>query len=373
MNSSVDGRLARLRGSLPVDEPGARGFERVARNPDCTRLRALTIVGIDSATAAVQVYGEPAREGQSPFAIAIGNRFDRAMAENGAAELLELYRTAGRLTTEECKVVIVPDMVPIGSRRDLKHVMAVRQTITQKLLEQKLRRDPKAPNIIVKPRVLVTLLGLDHGIEPDVLVASDSDAFYRPVEIKSYPDRAGKTESADIRSASRQAAVGVVALRNIACRMGVRDVAALVPALGDLVLRIPGALKPTLRPMTLKGEVDSLERAIQEAPSNLEELEEMLPAGSALDDPLVLESIPNSYRSSCREYCALAQHCKQAAVANGDPVVLGDVARETLAAAGSISRALDLARGTGAPPRTPAEQALAEQLREAMNEYREAV
>ena len=184
--------------------------------------------------------------------------------------------------------------------------MAVRQTITERLLEQKLRRDPKAPNIIVKPRVLVTLLGLDHGIEPDVLVASDSDLFYRAVEIKSYPDRAGKTESADIRSACRQAAVAVIALRNAACRMGVRQPADLVPAAGDLIMRVPGALKPTLRPMTLKGEVDSLERAIHEAPSNLDELEQLLPPGSALDDPTVLESIPNSYRSSCREYCALA-------------------------------------------------------------------
>lgn len=373
MNNAVNARLARLRGSLQADEPGARGFERVARNPDCTRLRALTIAGIDSATAAVKVYGEPAREGQSPFALAIGNRFDRTMSENGAAELLELYRTAGRLTTNECKVAVIPDLAPIGARRDLKHVMAVRQTISQRLLEQKLNGDPKAPNIIVKPRILVTLLGLDHGIEPDALVASDFDRFYRPVEIKSYPDRAGKTEPADVRSACRQAAVGVVALRNIAARLGVRELEKLVPAAGDLILRVPGGLKPTLRAMTLNGEVDSLERAIHEAPSNLDELEQLLPPGSALDDPVVLESIPNSYRSSCREYCALAQHCKQAAVANADPSVLGDVAREMLMPAGSITRALDLMRGTGAPPRTPAEQALAEHLRDALGEFREAV
>ncbi len=373
MNNALNARLPRLRGSLAADEPGARGFERVARNPDCTRLRALTIVGIDAATAAVQVYGEPDREGQSPFALAIGNRFDRAMSENGAAELLHLYRSAGRLAVSECKVAVIPDMAPLGSQRDMKHVMALRQTLSQKLLEQKLRGDPKAPNIIIKPRVPVSLLGLDHAIEPDVLVSRDADPFYLPVEIKSYPDRAGKTETADIRSACRQAAVGVVALRNFLLRMGVQNPETMIPALGDLVLRIPGALKPKLRPMPLKGEVDSLERAINEAPSNLDELEEMLPPGAALDDPAILESIPNSYRSSCREYCALAQHCKQAAVANGDPAVLGDTARETLAAAGSISRALDLMNGKGAPPRTPGEQALAEQLRGALQEYREAV
>jgi len=43
------------------------------------------------------------------------------------------------------------------------------------------------------------------------------------VEIKSYPDGVGKAESVDIRSASRQAAVGVVGFRNIAVD-GVQDV-----------------------------------------------------------------------------------------------------------------------------------------------------
>ena len=44
-------RLARLRGALPAENPGARGFERVARNPACQRLLALTLVGVTPATA----------------------------------------------------------------------------------------------------------------------------------------------------------------------------------------------------------------------------------------------------------------------------------------------------------------------------------
>ena len=139
------------------------------------------------------------------------------------------------------------------------------------------------------------------------------------------------------------------------------------------LLRAPGSFKATLRPMTLAGEVASLERAIGEAPRNLDELEALLPAGATLDDPDVLDFIPNSYRSSCREHCALASRCKQAAVAAGDPVLLGDRAREQLAAAGSIPRALDLLYGRGTPPRTTAESALAELLQEAQAEYRRAV
>mgnify|MGYP001547871883 CR=1 FL=1 len=50
----------------------------------------ILVFGINPSTAATKVYGEPIREGQSPFAIAIGNRFDSVVTENGAAVLLEL-------------------------------------------------------------------------------------------------------------------------------------------------------------------------------------------------------------------------------------------------------------------------------------------
>ena len=43
MTAPLEERLKRLRGSLPASEPGARGLERVARNPGCARLRTLTM------------------------------------------------------------------------------------------------------------------------------------------------------------------------------------------------------------------------------------------------------------------------------------------------------------------------------------------
>jgi hypothetical protein len=221
--------------------------------------------------------------------------------------------------------------------------------------------------------MLVQLLGIGHAIEPDVLVAADADRFYRPIEIKSYPDRAGKTDPADVRSACRQAAVAVVALRGAARALHLPDVDLAVPSAGDLVLRVPGGMSATLRAMTLRSEVASLERAIGEAPRNLEELEAMLAPGATLDNPLVLDQIPTSYRTSCKEHCGMAGKCKQQASAAGEPAIIGDTARELLAPAGTISRALDLMNGRGAPPRTAEELALAEQLQEAFSQYRRAV
>lgn len=59
------------------------------------------------------------------------------------------------------------------------------------------------------------------------------------------------------------------------------------------------------------------------------------------------------------------EHCRAQALAAGQPIILGDAAAEQLAAAGSITRALDLLDGRGRPPENYAEAALAAELRAA--------
>jgi hypothetical protein len=126
----------------------------------------------------------------------------------------------------------------------------------------------------------------------------------------------------------------------------------------------------------LRGEVYSIEGMINEAPHALDELEHLLAGitpSASLDDPVALQAIPNHYVSSCREHCALAERCKQQALAAGDPVLLGDAAREELAAAGSLSRALALLHTQGSAPSTAQEQALQTRLQEALQTYERAV
>jgi hypothetical protein len=365
-------RQARLRGALTAEQLGARGLEHMARNPSCELLKGLTIAGISPATVVEAVYGDPSREGQSPFALTAGTRFEAQLFDSGAARLLELYRGRGRLGVTECCVVSVPDAGPGTTAAD----MARRRTLTNRLLRMKLDGDLATPNLIIKPRLTVRLLGLDFNIEPDALVAADADPFYTLIEVKSYPDRDGKTDAADVRSACRQAAAGVIGLRNAAEALGGTNTETLVPSRGDLVLRTPGSYRPTLRAMALRGEVDSLVRALAEAPRDLGELELLVATiGSegTLDDRSILEQLPNNYRESCREFCALATRCKERALAQGDPVLLGSRAREEFAAAGSLARAVELLEGRGSPPRTPAERALQTRLREEYGELRRAI
>ena len=94
-------------------------------------------------------------------------------------------------------------------------------------------------------------------------------------------------------------------------------------------------------------------------------MERLLPAGGTLADPVMIERLPNNYRSACKEHCALWERCRAHALAAGQPIILGDLAAEQLAAAGSIPRALDLLDGRGRPPDNEAEATLMEALRDA--------
>lgn len=367
MKSSQE-RVARLRGSIEAQEPGARGIERVARNPDCLRLRALTIAGMTPAQA-LKVMGRADREGQSPFALLQGLQFERYLLKNGAANLFALYRKLERLSEAEAKIAAIDEVAPGASPAARRR----REAETGRLLEAKLRGDSLAPNLILKPRLKVSLVGVAHPIEPDFLVAADHEAFYRVGELKSYPDRGGKTDQADIRSAARQAGVGVVGLRQWLSVNGVARPEQIATADADLVLKVTGFFLPTLQPMAIEGEVDSILRAISEAPTNLDALEALLPVGASLDNPVVLETVPNNYRPNCKEHCAMWEHCRARAQAESHPIILGDHAAEKLAAAGSLNRAIELMTSAGAPPRNAAEAALASELRAGDEAFRKAV
>lgn len=351
--------LPSLRGALPARAIGARGLEHLARNPGCERLMALGVLGVRAADAATTLYGEPG-EGQSPFALSVGERFEARLLEDGAARLIALYEREGRLPAGRVAVDVAARAPGAGAAAQTR-----RAWLSARLLRQHLMGDPAAPALILHPRLSVDLTGRPVTVEPDGLVVQDG--VFRVIEIKSYPDRGGKTDPSDLRGASRQAAVGLRALREALGRLGATRVADRAPAWADLVLRRPGTMSPTLRPLSVEGELASLEAALERAPATLEAI---LAAGRPLRAAGDLDAIRPAWRESCREHCALDPVCKRQAEQSGALALLGGAAREALAPAGDLRRALALL--DGAPPATEAEAALAEGLREAARALAEA-
>src|SRR5688572_30750847 len=101
-----------LRGGLPEASLGARGIEKAARNRSCQRLQVTTAAGVSLPSLAEVVYGIAPREGQSPFAIQAGNRFEQELLNLGGAKLFQLYREAGRLGVIESRFEDVPRRFP---------------------------------------------------------------------------------------------------------------------------------------------------------------------------------------------------------------------------------------------------------------------
>lgn len=352
-------RLSRLRGGLQAVEVGARGIESVARNAGCTRLRAIVISGLTPAEVVKHVFRSEA-DIMSPFAMTLSQAYERRLLENGGASLLTAYREKGHLAPSEVKISSVADVAP----GDGLLARQRREVETQRLLDLKHQGNPLAPNLILNPRMPLTLVGVTHPIELGYMVASDAAPSYRVGVIKSYADRGGKTDRADIRAACRQAAVGTLALRQLLEGRGLDP--ELAPDRIDMVLRAPGSFVPRLfASMRAESELASLMRVLSTAPADLDDVEQLLPDGATFADPNVINQIPNNYRSNCKEHCALWERCRAQALAAGQPIILGDAAAEQLAAAGSIARALDLMDGRGRPPDNRAEAALAVELRAA--------
>lgn len=108
--------------------------------------------------------------------------------------------------------------------------------------------------------------------------------------LRSHP--CGAVPSAQVRSVETELSGERIQIEKI--------LPELLPARYNNFMSWVGPLAGFAVTTEVKGEVDWLERAIQEAPRNLDELEQLLTPGSALDESAVLNMISNSCPSACR-------------------------------------------------------------------------
>jgi hypothetical protein len=347
-------------------------FEQWANNPSCeaNTFSAVHNVRMDKVAARE---GHPTTFGQSPFAIARGRTFEAALLRNGAERLLEALIEEGVLPAGATGLEDLRLKMNGGPRlRSLDEAIAATTDLLTRAAAARTPAERRAlpaviagatvriPRGVMLPEAVLILDALalrSDGERPELIVG----------EVKTYPDRGGHTDAAELAAARAQAGVYLHALQLTVAALdlgGALDVALH----GFLVLTRPGSSRPSVRAgEQLRYQAERARRGFD----RLEQAALALPAVAAgTGEPASVEeellqavmAASTSYSEACLSFCDRAAGCHAAALAAGDPIVLGEDVRRFLGAV-SLPRALELL--DGAVPANPSEEDLVRRIADA--------
>lgn len=347
----IDDRLNAIRGAAPRKPHNARTLAALAANPGCRRRTLMDAAGVNKALIADRL-GHGMTVGQmSSIALARGKSFEAQVKAEGGNDLLRLLREHLDLPTAQAHY---HDLNPA----DDDDRISARLRRSQSALEEAARASDPVGTMFDHPILQLTMNGVRVHIEPDLIAFKFGDRFHI-VEIKSFPIVDGVADSGKVAAAAQQAAVYVLAMREMLRTAG------LSPELvsHEVILVCPRDFsnQPVAELVDVRKPLASLRRHLTRMES-IEALLPVLPPDLTFD--LVLDETGQSTRSpddlaasvaqvsaryspDCLESCELAGVCR--AEADGTVPVLGRVVREELGGIDSIAEAIALATGGRVP------------------------
>ena len=336
-----------------------RRFEQWAHNPNCEANTISAVHGIAMADVA-KAEGLKPSMGQSPFAIARGQGFERGLFKLDAKELRAALETGGVLPQGSRGFLDLRMKNIGGPMRDLDEARLHTLDFLKNIGTRQLKARPTviaSPTLLIPAGVMLpeALLVIDVAV-----VHYDKDnAVITVGEIKTYADRGGHTDPAELALARAQAGVYVHALRMVIEEIAASDKIA-VSDRGFLVLSRPGYNKPSIRAnedlryqaMRAKHGFEMLEAAAEKLQFPDIEIEEKRIAA--------VREAKTDYNERCVSFCDRVQGCRAKAMECGSPAILGeDVVR--LLGGLTLNRAEELVKGS--PAATPLEERVLVQLR----------
>lgn len=338
-------------------------FEQWAKNPTCAA-NTLSVVHNVRLDAAAQAIGLVPSFGQSPFAIARGNRFEAGLFYDDAARLRAALERKGCLP--EASTGFLDLRLKMNGGTSVTSVDEALQRTEEWL--QSVASDPSGTASIVAAPMVRIPKGV---ILPEALLIIDAvtvqvvqgRARLQVGEIKVFPDRGGHTDSQQLAAARAQAGVYEHALTLATAALGLADVLDIAPT-GFLVFTWPGSNAPAVRP-----EEDLTYQAIR-AERGFSRLEQMAQSIARDDDfsadnPTLVQRVLEAevdYSESCLAFCDLAPRCHKRALEQDDAIILGTEVKRVLGDT-PLTRAVELLGG--APPANDREADLQRQLSEA--------
>ncbi|MDK1347210.1 hypothetical protein QNO09_28690 [Streptomyces sp. 378] len=361
----------------------------LAANPGCARRAILDGAGVNKAALA-SALGSPSAFGQSQFALTRGNAFEAKVKADGGAELLRLVHEKLDRSAEPPTQARVPDLTATGPQgRTARTALELREAAAH----------PGAWTLLDHPMLALDVAGSPAFLEPDAVVVHP-DGSWTVVEIKSFPLLDGSADPAKVGAAARQAAVYVLALEEVAARLGAEPegragaegVSAPRPE-GSSPVDSSAPAEASPRPSTPGGAPRVRHRILLVCPrdfSNLpaasavdirkqravtarqlarltriEEIADALPEGTCFSPELpaedlsaAVESVPAAYAPECLSACELAFHCRARSRREGAVTTLGRPARAELGGLTTVEDVLAAARGEAGDPDDPAVAAL---------------
>jgi hypothetical protein len=344
-------RLAELRG--PETQPkalDARALAALAANPGCGRRAILDGAGVDKAALA-RALGAPSAFGQSQFALVRGNAFEAKVKADGGTELLRLAHERLDRSAEPPTGAHVPDLSAVGpAGRAARTALALREATAS----------PGTWTLLDHPMLALDVAGSVAHLEPDAVIVHP-DGSWTVVEIKSFPMLDGAADPAKVGAATRQAAVYVLALEEVAARL---DPAPRVRHRILLVCPKDFSNLPTASAVDVRKQRAVTARQLARL-TRVEDIADALPEGICFSPELpaeqltaAVEAVPATYAPECLSTCELAFHCRDRSRASGAVTPLGRPVRAELGGLTTVADVLAAARGEAGDPDDPAVAAL---------------
>lgn len=333
-----------------------RRFEQWVKNPACQANTYSAVHGISMAEVA-RSEGVALRSGQSPFALARGQNFERMLFKKDGERLREELQHKGVLPKGEIHFADLRLRQHGGTHHDLDTA----RSATSHLLRS-IAATPRTTWLIASPTILIPggVMLPEAMLVIDVLVARPREEKVELVigEIKTYPDRGGYTDGQELAVARAQAGVYVHGLKLVVGELGL-EAGIMVSDKGFLVLSKPGSNFPSVR-----ADEDLKYQALR-AERGFEALSKAAVALPAHPERARLEAVCTAevaYGQACISFCDRVAVCHARALEAGQPAVLGDEMERFL---GEIDLHRATALLTRGKAKTPAEIELQERLRRA--------
>lgn len=333
-----------------------RRFEQWVRNPECMANTLSAVHGVPMPEVA-RSEGLTPRMGQSPFALARGQNFERMLFRAEGERLREELARTGVLPAGEAAFHDLRLRQNGGPFHDLD---AAREATSE--LFREIARARGGRWLVASPTILIPggVMLPEAMLVIDVLVARREEGERGRLvvgEVKTYPDRGGYTEPSDLALARAQAGTYVHGLGLVVAELGLAGELEVAKE-GFLVLSKPGSNYPSVRAgEDLRFQAERAERGfalLSRAASALPPFpEEARIAG--------ISAAAVKYRQGCLSFCDRVELCHRRALAAGEAAVLGDEIGRLLGEV-SVHRAVSLL-GAGRA-KTPAERELQRLLRE---------